>query len=282
MFWWLQASLPLNSPAGGAPASEWDLLSLVWGAGPVVKGVLLILFAFSVITWAIIIAKFLQLGRAQRQTAEFLQRFWAAADLDAVLKETGHLSFSPAVILFKEALLAATGFGEGGQGLTASSPNPAPPTPSRGLGEFEGRAGESLTKNSPGLPLKFQRDAVRRVIGRVLSEQGRRLSQSLTFLATCGNTAPFIGLFGTVWGIMSSFHAIGLKGAASVATVAPGIAEALIATAAGLAAAIPAVMAYNYFLSRVRRLEGELTAFANDLLPLLASPASEGAPQSNL
>jgi len=93
-------------------------------------------------------------------------------------------------------------------------------------------------------------------------------------LATCGNTAPFIGLFGTVWGIMTAFHQIGVRGSASLATVAPGIAEALIATAAGLAAAIPAVMAYNYFLGQVRHLEAELTDFAGELAAL-AEPGGE-------
>jgi biopolymer transport protein TolQ len=91
----------------------------------------------------------------------------------------------------------------------------------------------------------------------------------LSFLATTGNSAPFIGLFGTVWGIMNSFHGIGLKGSASLAVVAPGISEALIATAVGLAAAIPAVIAYNYFLSKISVIEAELRSFSTDLLNMI-------------
>ena len=89
------------------------------------------------------------------------------------------------------------------------------------------------------------------------------------FLATTGNTAPFIGLFGTVWGIMNSFHGIGLRGSASLAVVAPGISEALVATAAGLAAAIPAVIAFNYFMNKIRIVETEMQSFSADFLNII-------------
>jgi biopolymer transport protein TolQ len=92
------------------------------------------------------------------------------------------------------------------------------------------------------------------------------MTQMVPFLATTGNTTPFIGLFGTVWGIMNAFHGIGLMGSASLAVVAPGISEALVATAVGLAAAIPAVIAFNYFMSKVRTLESELISFSADFL----------------
>jgi len=225
--------------------SEVEILSLVLAAGPVVKGVMLVLLAFSVVSWAIIIAKLQQFGRAQRETREFLQRFWSARDLAGALQEAAGEAQGPAAAIFREGYRAALGE------TPAAALNPgAPPA--------------SLTRSREA--------ATRRAVARALKEEGRRLSAHLTFLATCGNTAPFIGLFGTVWGIMSAFHAMGQKGAASIATVAPGIAEALIATAAGLAAAIPAVVAYNYFLSRVRRLEAELAGFAQEVLPLLAPP----------
>jgi biopolymer transport protein TolQ len=102
-----------------------------------------------------------------------------------------------------------------------------------------------------------------------MNSQVTRLGYALTFLATTGNTAPFIGLFGTVWGIMNSFQNIGLRGGASLAVVAPGISEALIATAAGLAAAIPSVIAYNYFSSQVRILESEMNNFSSDFLNIV-------------
>jgi biopolymer transport protein TolQ len=107
---------------------------------------------------------------------------------------------------------------------------------------------------------------IRSALKRVEAMEANRLEKYLTFLATTGSTAPFIGLFGTVWGIMNSFMGIGRVGAASLAVVAPGIAEALIATAAGLVAAIPAVVAYNYFLSRTRRNIGMMTDFSQELL----------------
>lgn len=114
----------------------------------------------------------------------------------------------------------------------------------------------------------------RRLVTRYGALESAKLESRLTFLATTGSTTPFIGLFGTVWGIMDSFRSIGASGSASLAVVAPGIAEALVATAVGLAAAIPAVVAYNYYLSRARRLTIAMEDFSEDLLSALmtASP----------
>lgn len=232
------------SNMGQASASDWDILAAIFAAGPVVKAVMLILLAFSVISWAIIIAKFRQLSRAQKESAAFLARFWQSPTLEAAAKSTGNLAWSPAAAIFRQgyATLTASPGASGGQPANPVGPQLSP------------------------------QDAAQRAVRGALAAQVQLLTRSLSFLATCGNTAPFIGLFGTVWGIMTSFHQIGVKGSASLATVAPGIAEALIATAAGLAAAIPAVMAYNYFLGRVRRLEAELESFAADLLDLFKSP----------
>jgi biopolymer transport protein TolQ len=113
---------------------------------------------------------------------------------------------------------------------------------------------------------EVDRDEVKRTLKRIESLEAARLEKYLTFLATTGSTTPFIGLFGTVWGIMNSFMGIGRVGAASLAVVAPGIAEALIATAAGLAAAIPAVVAYNYYLSRARRNIIMMEDFSQELI----------------
>ena len=244
------SSLAIAAVAPGPPGaplagSEWDVLGAILAAGPVVKGVMLLLLIFSVLSWAIIITKFRQISQARRENAEFFRLFWAAPDLTAANLATAHLALSPAARLLRETLAAG-----------------ATPAPGEGNPRWETTLHQHPHENP-----------THRVLRRALAEQGDNLSRSLSFLATCGNTAPFIGLFGTVWGIMTSFHNIGLKGSASLATVAPGIAEALIATAAGLAAAIPAVMAYNYFLGQVRRLESDLTDFARDLTPLLRSPA---------
>jgi biopolymer transport protein TolQ len=243
MVWSSLASAAVAPGSPGAPlaVSEVDILGAILAAGPVVKGVMLLLLIFSVLSWAIIISKFRQINQARRENAEFFRLFWAAPDLTAAHQGTAHLAFSPAARLLRETLAARAAPGEG---------NPRP---------------------EPTLLQHPHEEPAYRALRRALAEQGDNLTRSLSFLATCGNTAPFIGLFGTVWGIMTSFHNIGLKGSASLATVAPGIAEALIATAAGLAAAIPAVVAYNYFLGQVRRLESELADFARDLSPLLRS-----------
>jgi len=112
-------------------------------------------------------------------------------------------------------------------------------------------------------------DNVKRALRRAVNMELTGLGKALPFLATTGNTTPFIGLFGTVWGIMNAFRGIGLKGSASLAVVAPGISEALIATAAGLAAAIPAVVAFNYFNNKVHILESEMQNFSADFLNLV-------------
>jgi biopolymer transport protein TolQ len=120
------------------------------------------------------------------------------------------------------------------------------------------------------------RDEIRRALKRFEALESSKLERHLGFLATTGSTTPFIGLFGTVWGIMNSFRGIGAQGSASLAVVAPGIAEALIATAVGLVAAIPAVIAYNYYLGRARQMIIEMEDFSEDILALLARERNEG------
>jgi biopolymer transport protein TolQ len=250
---WFSLAVAAVAPGSAGAAlsgSDWDVLGAILAAGPVVKAVMLLLLAFSILSWAIIITKFRQLRLARRENAEFFRSFWAAPDLAAASRDTAHLTNSPAASVLRETLASGAHMSVG-EGNTVVEP---------------------VLSTHPG------ENPTHRALRRSLSEEGDRLGRSLSFLATCGNTAPFIGLFGTVWGIMTSFHSIGVKGSASLATVAPGIAEALIATAAGLAAAIPAVMAYNYFLGQVRRLESELADFARDLEPLLTSPGKMPSP----
>jgi biopolymer transport protein TolQ len=132
------------------------------------------------------------------------------------------------------------------------------------LGKIQNPSG---TKN--GAPMLSIMDVVERTLKKTMIDQGNRMEKAISFLATTGNTTPFIGLFGTVWGIMEAFRGIGLKGAANLAVVAPGISEALIATAAGLAAAIPAVVAFNYFASKLMNLRAEMDLFSADFLSLV-------------
>lgn len=140
-----------------------------------------------------------------------------------------------------------------------------------GYGEFNRT---KMAHSNPEETKLFQqqqpiKDNVERAVKKVMTIQSSRLERGLTFLATTGNTCPFIGLFGTVWGIMSSFRSIGMKGSASLGVVAPGIAEALVATAAGLAAAIPAVVAFNYFNRRARASQIEMGSFISDFMSMV-------------
>ncbi|GAB4164735.1 MAG: protein TolQ [Geothermobacteraceae bacterium] len=214
-------------------------MELILGAGPVVKLVLLILAYFSIVSWAIILLKFRVVRRAIIESDRFLDFFWSKKSFEAVgqgLKEYAH---SPLAVLFRE------GYRE-----LARSQRPA--ADAGGPVADLGRA-----------------DNVARALRRAMTSETQRLERYLTFLATTGSTAPFIGLFGTVWGIMDSFHGIGKTGSASLAVVAPGISEALIATAIGLVAAIPAVVAYNHFVSKVNVLTGEMDNFSQEFLNIV-------------
>jgi biopolymer transport protein TolQ len=199
------------------------VLKLILEAGLVVKGVLLILLSFSVISWAIILYKFRYLSKIEKESERFLREFQKDTDWDRLYKSSKTFALSPFVNLFRSVYSAET-------------------------------------------PEKTDSEEVKRTLKRVVSLESARLGRYLTFLATTGSSTPFIGLFGTVWGIMNSFRGIGRVGSASLAVVGPGIAEALIATAAGLAAAIPAVIAYNYYLSRVRRNIIMIEDFSQELL----------------
>jgi len=224
-----------------------EILNMVWNAGPVVKGVLFLLLAFSVITWAIIFMKYRVIHRARKETNRFHEIFWRSKSLAAAYAESKDLKHSPVAEVFR------VGYQELGRLYKVHEETEYP--------SREG--GDLMTANL----VRFEN--LPRSMRAAMNAQVTRLGYALTFLATTGNTAPFIGLFGTVWGIMPSFRDIGLRGGASLAVVAPGISEALIATAAGLAAAIPAVIAYNYFSSQVRILESEMSNFSSDFLNLV-------------
>jgi len=219
-----------------------DIFQMIINAGPVVKFVMSILFLFSILSWAIIFMKWRLLRKAREETSYFLDLFWDTAEMAKVYSESEDLPYSPVANLFR------SGYSE----IVRMSKIQAQPKVNPG--------------NHTMQPLL---DVVERSLKRASIDQGNRLDKALSFLATTGNTAPFIGLFGTVWGIMESFRGIGLKGAANLAVVAPGISEALIATAAGLAAAIPAVVAFNYFNSKVGFLKSEMENFSSDFLSLV-------------
>jgi len=222
-------------------------LELVLNAGPVVKLVLMVLVYFSVVSWAIIFYKSVSIHRAMRDSHDFLDFFWAKKRFDLIGQGLKKYPHSPLTILFRE----------GYQEMIK--------TQRRREGEEETFAAE--------LPMT---DTVARALRRATTGETHRLEKFLTFLATTGSTAPFIGLFGTVWGIMDSFHGIGQTGSASLAVVAPGISEALVATAIGLVAAIPAVVGYNHFVNKVNILTGEMDNFCQEFLNIIERQTRRG------
>ncbi len=238
--WLTTVFLPAAISLDGAFAS--DIVQMILHAGTVVKFVMLILFLFSITSWAIIFMKWRLLRKAREETAYFLELFWESTELAKIFNETEDLPYSPVAQLFRAGYSEILRMGRLKPQSKASEGNAA---------------------------MQSLLDVVERSLKRTIIEQGNRLDKALSFLATTGNTAPFIGLFGTVWGIMEAFRGIGLKGSANLAVVAPGISEALIATAAGLAAAIPAVVAFNYFNSKVSVLRSEMDNFSSDFLSLV-------------
>ncbi len=228
--------------------NQFDIIQIVSEAGLMVQFVLLLLLFFSVTSWAIIILKFRYLRRAFRDSERFTEYFWKNRDLAGAYAKSKQLKSSPIARVFRIGYMELK---KVAQTMMSESRSQA------------GRGRDELTFLPAGA------DTIERALRRAINSETARMTQMVPFLATTGNTTPFIGLFGTVWGIMHSFHGIGMRGSASLAVVAPGISEALIATAAGLAVAIPAVIAFNYFMQRIRLLETELQSFAADFLNIV-------------
>jgi biopolymer transport protein TolQ len=232
-------------------ANEINIVHMISNAGLMVQFVLLLLLFFSVTSWAIIIIKFRYIKKAFRESALFTDFFWKSRDLASAFTKSKELGGSPIARIFRIGYLELKRINQ--------SQGPAVP-----------ESGETAKQDAATLKTQIVgTDNVKRALRRAINTELTRMTQMVPFLATTGNTTPFIGLFGTVWGIMNSFHSIGLRGSASLAVVAPGISEALVATAAGLAVAIPAVIAFNYFMQKIRILESELQSFSADFLNII-------------
>jgi biopolymer transport protein TolQ len=210
-----------------------NIFRLITDASAVVQLVLLILLFFSVFSWAIIFFKRRMIKTAFAQSEKFLKAFRKSKNLSEVNDAAKKYRGSPLVTLFQ------SGFKELAY-MSRSNP-----------------------QNSV-IPSKME--SLSRVLTKASNAEISRLEKMMSFLATTGSVTPFIGLFGTVWGIMDAFQRIGIVRSASLVTVAPGIAEALIATAFGLFAAIPAVIAYNYFLHRIKELITDMEDFSLEFL----------------
>ncbi len=222
--------------------------TLVLQAGVVVKVVLTVLLFFSLTCWTIIFLKLRALGRADRQDGRFLRLFRDSKNLYAAFEESRRFPQSPLAALFRESYRELSLAVKGGP---AGGANP-------GTADASSRGLE--------LPPEDLLSRITRTLRHASLREIAALERALMFLATTGNTTPFIGLFGTVWGIMDAFHSIGITGSANLGAVAPGIAEALITTAAGLVVAIPGVIAYNYFLNRIKGAATRMDLFALEFI----------------
>lgn len=221
-------------------STDLSIWSLFAGASPVVKAVMLLLIGASIVSWTYIIKKSLLLKAARSDANEFEGRFWSGIDL---------------VDLFKQV----NKHREDERGLASIF--------EAGFGEF------ARLRKQGGIGPMDMVEGAQRAMRVAVSREMDRLEAHLSFLATVGSTSPYVGLFGTVWGIMNSFRALGGAQQATLSMVAPGIAEALVATAIGLFAAIPAVIAYNRFANDVDRLASRYDTFKDEFTTLLQRQA---------
>jgi biopolymer transport protein TolQ len=219
-----------------AAAGDLSIWSLVTDASPVVKGVMALLAVMSVFCWYIIGYKYLYVRRAARETELFTDSFWRSRDIEHIYKAAQGLRNSPVSAMF------LAGYSE----LAKLSSDQTP-----------GRDREADLAN------------IQRALRKAQTSEMTKLETMIPFLATTGASAPFIGLFGTVWGILVSFRSFASLEQVTIKTVGPHIAEALLATAIGLVAAIPAVMAYNYFVRRIRVQTSAMETFEHDYLNII-------------
>lgn len=212
-----------------AATGNGHLIQIFWGSDPVVKLTLIILIGLSIACWAIILFKHKEIKRLKGSSTRFFEAFWRVQTLEDLLGKYAGME-SPLSNIFRAA-----------------------------VGDII-RKSKTDTRHNPAF------GGVRRKVERAVELEVERVERYVPFLATTGSAAPFIGLFGTVWGILSAFWQIGRAGSTSLAVVGPYIAEALIATAFGLAAAIPAVIFYNFFVTRIRIFTREIENFGEDLV----------------
>jgi biopolymer transport protein TolQ len=232
--------------AGSAVPHDLSILGLFLQADVIVKTVMLLLLIASFWSWAVVFDKVMRLRRLKRDAQSFEESFWSGGSLDDLFDRVGNRPTDPMSAIFAAAMR-----------------------------EWRRSAAKGLI-GSPTLRASLQ-DRIERVMNVTVGREMERLERFMSYLATVGSTAPFVGLFGTVWGIMNSFTSIAASKNTSLAVVAPGIAEALFATALGLVAAIPAVVAYNKLSTDFSRYAGRLEAFASEFSAILSRQLDEKA-----
>ena len=208
------------------------VMDLVSQAGPMAKLILLVLLVASVFSWAIIFAKVRLLNRCSWENGEFLNLFWNSRNVDDVMARTERFERSSVAKVFRNGV-------------------------------------RELKKLSDKEQDPRSLENISRALYRTSNAEVARLEKNVSWLATVASATPFIGLFGTVWGIMNSFQNIGASGAANLAVVAPGISEALITTAMGIGAAVPAVIGYNHIVTLIKRMAMDMDGFAQDFLNII-------------
>ena len=234
------ASAPEAPEVIEADIHSQSIFARAWDGGIVVFLVLVMLVAFSVGSWALILSKFIFLRRMGAYNDAFIKSFWESRSLNELNGRLADYPYSPAKEMFR------TGYSELVRGSQVKD-----------------------AKGASALSVQASMDNLGRSLQKARTLEKKRLEKYLPILATIASAAPFIGLFGTVWGIMGAFEGIARTGSASLAAVAPGISEALIATAFGLAAAIPAVMGYNLALSRIKTMIVHVDGFGSDFLNIV-------------
>lgn len=230
----------------GSVSGDLSIVGLFLQADLIVKVVIAILILASFFSWAIIFEKVVRVRRVQAKAQDFEEAFWSGGSLEDLYDRIGHHPADPMTSVFSAAMR-----------------------------EWRRSAARGLT--GKGDLRASLRQRIEQVMHLAVGREIEQLERHMTFLASVGSTAPFIGLFGTVWGIMNSFQSIAASKNTSLAVVAPGIAEALFATALGLVAAIPAVIAYNKISSDLGRFAGRLEAFSTEFVSILSRQLDEGS-----
>jgi len=226
-----------------AHVAQMGFTDLIAQSGPVAKMVLLMLLSASIFCWAVIVTKWRTLRVALSQNEKFLTTFWNGKNIDEVVSKSEKFPHAPVASVFRSGVKELRKLSAADAGVTS-------PT-------------EKV-------------ENVYRALMRTSTSEISALEKHVGWLATTASAAPFVGLFGTVWGIMNSFQNIGATGAANLAIVAPGISEALITTATGIGAAIPAVIAYNHFAGQIKKIANDMECFSQDFVNIVQRSTSTG------
>ena len=240
----MQSNMIESLPLPGSISHDLSIVGLFLQSDAIVKLVMLILLLASFWSWAIIFDKVMRIRRLRNAASSFEETFWSGGSLDDLYERIGQRPPDPMTAVFSSAMR-----------------------------EWRRSAAKNLL-GTPGMRASLQQ-RIERVMSVTVGREMERVERFMAFLATVGSTAPFVGLFGTVWGIMDSFQSIAASKNTSLAVVAPGIAESLFATALGLVAAIPAVVAYNKLATDFGRYAGRLEAFASEFSAILSRQLDE-------